>query len=384
MRLSTIQLISYFGAWFTNVAIYTKLLDFGVGAFIISIVASLHFLPSVIQAPFVGALIDRFDIKRLMLILLVVELVSTLSFLLVDSKELLWLLFITLYIRMSASSFYFTSEMSLLPKILKGDDLKLANEIHSIIWSVSYSLGMALSGIFVYHFGSNMAFLTDALLFAICIWLLLALDLNIQAEVVKNRIFDMIKEGFVYIKSNKKVLHLILLHSCVGLTAFDTLITLLADTKYKYLIATSLAIGFLNSIRAVALMLGPIFLSKFVNKQSFFYLLLFQGISIFIWATLQENFYLSLFGNFLTGIATTTLWSFTYTLLQEEIDSKFYGRVISYNDMTFMLIGVFTSLIIGTLAEFEVPLSVITMLIGSLFIITAFYYKFILNRVLRN
>ncbi|RUM61306.1 MAG: MFS transporter, partial [Sulfurimonas sp.] len=59
-RLSLIQLIAYFGAWFSNVAIYTLLLDMGVSATIVALTAALHFLPGVIQAPFSGVLIDRF------------------------------------------------------------------------------------------------------------------------------------------------------------------------------------------------------------------------------------------------------------------------------------------------------------------------------------
>ena len=57
-RLSIIQLIAYFGAWFSNVAIYTLLLDMDVDPAVIAFVAMLHFLAGVIQAPFSGTIID--------------------------------------------------------------------------------------------------------------------------------------------------------------------------------------------------------------------------------------------------------------------------------------------------------------------------------------
>ena len=59
-RLTLIQLLSYFGAWFTNVAIYTLLLKLDVSPTVIALTAVMHFLPGVIQAPFTGVLIDRF------------------------------------------------------------------------------------------------------------------------------------------------------------------------------------------------------------------------------------------------------------------------------------------------------------------------------------
>ncbi len=64
------------------------------------------------------------------------------------------------------------------------------------------------------------------------------------------------------------MLHLIFLHSCVGLTSFDALITILAKNEYKYVISVPLAIGISNAVRAVALMMGPVIISKYVTKEN--------------------------------------------------------------------------------------------------------------------
>lgn len=381
LKLSTIQIIVYFGAWFTNVAIYTLLIELNASAITIALVASMHFLPAVLQAPFTGPLIDRLSPKPLMLILILIEILTTISFLFIDSLNLVWLLLFMLYIKMSANSFYFTAEMSLLPKILKDRDLELANELHSIIWSFSYTFGMALSGATVYLFGVKVAILIDITLFVVALFTLYTLELKIELKRVKERFFSMIIDGFNYIKRDKLVIHLILLHSSVGLTAFDTLITLLADFKYKEIVAASLAIGFLNATRAFALMIGPLLLSKYLSLKNFQYILLFQALSILIWGYIQINFYLSLIGSFFVGIFTTTIWSYTYTLLHKRVDEKYYGRVIAYNDMVFMLVGVFTSMMIGILADAGVKLSSITYIIGTLFILATIYYRFILRRL---
>ncbi len=380
-KLSTVQLIGYFASWFSNIAIYTLLVSLNASVFIIAITSALHFLPAVMQAPFSGVIIDKLNPKKLMLILLAIEAISTFFMIFMDTSEFIWLLLSLLYIKMSAASFYFTAEMSLLPQLISGQKLKTANEIHSIIWSLSYSFGMAISGLVVYFFGIKIAFILDMLLFIIAIFILLSTPIKAQIKESKEKFTQMMIAGIKYLKQNPLIIHLIIIHSSIGLTAFDSLVVLLADFKYKEIIAISLSIGLINATRSLALMISPLLISKFVNNKTLFYIILFQGLAIIIWGILQDNFYLSLIGSFLVGFFTTTIWSYTYSLLQEKIDKNYYGRVIAYNDMIFMLVGVLTSLMIGLLADKGVELNHITYLLGFIFILTSFYYKFILKRL---
>jgi predicted MFS family arabinose efflux permease len=184
----------------------------------------------------------------------------------------------------------------------------------------------------------------------------------------------MLKDGFVYLKSHKKLLHLIILHASLGLTSFDALITLLADFEYKTLLAVPLAIGWMNATRALGLMIGPFFISKWVLKNNLHFFFILQGFSIILWSFFQYNFYLALVSLFITGFFITTLWSYTYLLIQEETDPKYLGRVISYNDMFFMLSNVATALFIGYASPLGLSLQAITMTLGLGFFVYAGYY----------
>lgn len=376
--LSLVQFIAYFGAWFSNVAIYTMLVDFGSTEFAISVVTAMHFLPAVLIAPFSGAIIDRVKIKPLMISLLATELLMTILFLTIDDKSEIWLLMILIFIRMSAASMFFSTEMSLLAKLLKGKPLQQANEIHSIIWSFTYAAGMAISGFIVNLYGVKTAFIIDAMIFALALIVFIRIDFVVKASIATEKFFELIKDGFFYIKNNKIILHLIILHSSVGLTSFDALITILAKNEYKYVISVPLAIGISNAVRAVALMFGPVLISKYVTKENLHYLLIFQGISIILWGFMQENFYVSLIALFIVGLSTTTLWSFTYALLQDKCDEKYIGRVISYNDMFFMIACIITTLFIGLMASLT-SIDIITILLGLGFLAFAFYYTRILK-----
>ncbi|MGB1227490.1 MAG: MFS transporter [Poseidonibacter sp.] len=376
--LSLVQFIAYFGAWFSNVAIYTMLVNFGSSELAIATVTAMHFLPAVLIAPFSGAIIDRFKIKPLMLSLLLIEFVMTLLFLTIENQSQIWLLMIFIFIRMSAASIFFSTEMSLLAKLLKGEALQKANEIHSIIWSFCYAAGMAVSALIVNYIGIKAAFIVDSLFFLVAFLVFIRIDFVVKASIVQDKIFKLIKDGFIYIKENKIIMHLIILHASVGLTSFDTLITLLAKSEYKYVISVPLAIGISNATRALALMVGPLLISKYVNKYNLHYLLILQGITIIIWGLTQFNFYISLISMFFVGLFTTVLWSITYALLQDKCDEEYLGRVISYNDMFFMISCIITTLFIGLMASLT-SLAIITVLLGFGFIIFAYYYTRILK-----
>jgi len=379
-RLSTIQLISYFGAWFSNVAIYTLLLHLNASPAIVAFVAMLHFLAGVIQAPLSGPIIDRVKPKKLMQVLIIIEICATITLVLVNQISDLWLLYLLVFIKMAAASFYFTTEMSLLPKILSGDKLRLANELHSIIWSLSYTLGMAISGFVVYWLGIKAAFILDGFMFMIAFALLFSLEIKVEVLKVEENILAMMQETIVYLKKSPKAFHLMLIHSFVGLTAFDALIALMVDKYYAGIIATALALGLLNAARAIGLVIGPVVIGKWINNKRLSYIFIAQGLSVWLWAYMMHDFYLSLIASVVVGLFTTTLWSYSYTLLQKNIDEKFYGRIVAYNDMLFLSSAAFTSYMIGFLATHDFSLEYIAVIMGVGFLVGAVYYKYVLQR----
>ncbi|EDZ61568.1 transporter, major facilitator superfamily [Sulfurimonas gotlandica GD1] len=378
-RLSTIQLIAYFGAWFSNVAIYTLLLDLNVSASVVAFVAMLHFLAGVIQAPFSGSIIDSVRPKKLLLILISAEIFATFFLIFVNSTSDLLLLYLLIFVKMAAASFYFTTEMSLLPKILHGDKLQKANELHSIIWSFSYTLGMAISGFVVYWFGVKVAFILDALMFVVGFILLYNLDIKVEIIKTGENLLQMMRDTFRYMKKTPQALHLMLIHAFVGLTAFDALVALMVDKYYASVIATSLALGLLHASRAVGLVIGPIVISNWVNNRRIVYIFIAQALAVWFWAFMMKDFYLSLFASVIVGLFTTTLWSYTYTLLQKNIEEKYYGRIVAYNDMLFLSSAAFTSFMIGFLATTGFSLEFITVVIGIGFIIGGIYFSWILK-----
>ena len=297
-RLSLIQFISYFGTWFSQVAIFSMIVSFGASEVTIAITAAMAMLPAVVLAPISGLIVDRIEFKKLMTVLLIIEITMTLGFIFINSLEYIWVLMILIFIRSAAASLLFSAEMALFPKLVSGEMLKNTNEIHSVIWSLCYALGMAVGGIATHYVGFDLAFAIDAMLYAVAVLLLIGLQLSIEKVTHSESNMQMLKDGFNYIISQKKIQHLIVLHAAIGLTSFDALITLLADVKYKELIAVPLAIGWMNATRAFGLMIGPFIIGKIISKKNLHYIFILQGLAIMLWSFLEFDFYLALIGLF--------------------------------------------------------------------------------------
>ena len=75
-----------------------------VDAGVIAFTAMLHFLAGVIQAPFSGSIIDSVKPKKLMLILISIEIFATFFLIFVNELSDLWFLYTLIFIKMAGST----------------------------------------------------------------------------------------------------------------------------------------------------------------------------------------------------------------------------------------------------------------------------------------
>lgn len=378
--LSSVQFICYFGMWFSHTGIFALLIELDAPVWAITLAAAMAFIPNVLLAPINGVIVDKFSPKKLMMFMLFIEIITVFMLIFIDDISLLWLLFIIIFVRMGVGVVYFQTEMSLLPNLMTKKNLKLANEIHSIIWAVSYTAGMGLAGIFIHYFGIKASFLFDFGLYIVGLGLISRLKAPVVIKTTSQNIFNMMKDGLGYIRTNPVLMHIIFLHSFVGVTAYDNLVALMAKYQYKEIMSISLIIGFMNMTRAISLVVGPMILSKFIDNKTLIWLFIGEFLGIGLWAVLQFDYYLGLIGLVAAGFCTSTLWSYTFTMLQNSCDKRFYGRVIAYKDMVYYLASATISFMIGILYESGISLAMITFLMAVIFLFGALYYFIIYRR----
>ena len=123
--LSTIQLMCYFGVWFSHTGIFTLLISLDAPVWALTLSAAMAFIPSVVIAPFSGILVDKFSPKPMLVIMMAVETISVFMLLFINSLDFLWLLLLIIFVRNGVGGMYFQVEMSVLPKILSKESAQM-------------------------------------------------------------------------------------------------------------------------------------------------------------------------------------------------------------------------------------------------------------------
>lgn len=380
-KLAIVQFLIYFGSFFSTVAIYTLVIKLDATPTQIAISSVAFLLPSLFGF-LTGAVVDKYLSKAFMSTVLLFEAIFSSLVLYIDSIEQFWLLIAFIVLRSSCSFMFFAAQMALFPQIAKDiDELKELNSLHSMIWSINFALGMSVGGLVVKAIGVYGAILVDVAVFVVAFLIFLSIDINIKAKSIHS-ITKLIKEGISYLKSKPLTLKLMFLHASIALTNFDTIINLLAKYQYAVYIAVPLTIGFLNATRALALMFGAVFMTKYINKNNLEFFLVLQGLAIILWSILQNHYWGSIISMLLVGFLTTVLWSYTYTLMQTSVEKEYLGRVVAYSDTVFMSISMSVSFLSGYLYEIGLSISFITATLGIGFFIFALFYKRLKSQIL--
>jgi len=137
----------------------------------------------------------------------VTEILTIFGLIFIDSLDFLWLLLLIIIIRTIAGTLFFQTQTSALPKFLSKSALKLANEMTGLTWTITYTLGMSLSGIFIHYFGVKTAFIVDFLLYLGAFFLLIRLKFTFAISKTTQNALEMLRGGLIYIKKRPQHFH---------------------------------------------------------------------------------------------------------------------------------------------------------------------------------
>ena len=92
-RLFVAQVISYLGDWFSFVALVGLIDDLTNSSFLVSMIVVSFSLPSFFASPIAGVVVDRFDRRRILIFVSLVQSVAALGLVLVGA-DTIWLAFV--------------------------------------------------------------------------------------------------------------------------------------------------------------------------------------------------------------------------------------------------------------------------------------------------
>lgn len=165
--------ISFFGDWFSTIALYTLVQELSDSGRALAGVMIAKTLPMFLVAPIAGTLVDRFDRRLLLIGADIARAVMTLAVLGGWWMQSLPLVFTALVIRMSFTGLFVPARTAALPQLTNSRELPVAVALDGGTWSVMLAFGAAIGGVVTALLGVTGALLVDGatfLLSAVFLW----------------------------------------------------------------------------------------------------------------------------------------------------------------------------------------------------------------------
>jgi DHA3 family macrolide efflux protein-like MFS transporter len=363
---------------------------------ILAFAAIAGMLPQTVIGPFTGALIDRWNRKRIMMLADTFIALCTLILALLfwfDKAEL-WHIFALLALRSVGSSFHMPAMQASVPLLAPSDQLTRIAGINQIIASVSQIAGPALGAMMITIWDIEYVLIFDVAgaLIAVSSLFFVNIPNPEKTENSERHFLKEMKEGAMVVLRNKG-LSLVFLYSIIILFFIIPISVLFPLMTLDYFNGTEFQAGVIEAVWSVgALAGGAIMGVKVYNVNrvgliNWTYILLgmaFMGSGIlspngYIWFAILTC---------ISGIAGAVYNSAFTGLVQNKIDPAALGRVFS----TFYAVALIPSMIgligIGFIAD-TIGLNTSFIISGLVIILTgviAFFTKpaFYIHRFINN
>lgn len=165
-RLWAAGAVSLCGDWLSLVAVSVLALTRGGGPVAVALVFAAHTLPAAFLSPVAGALVDRFDRRKVLIAADALASLATAGMAIAAAVGALALVPLLLLVRSAITSAVPPAESAALRRLVAADELVAANSILAATWSTAYIVGMALGGLAA-TLGPTLALALDAASFAI-------------------------------------------------------------------------------------------------------------------------------------------------------------------------------------------------------------------------
>lgn len=178
-------------------------------------------LPVFLINPIAGVYVDRWNKRKTMyvcdILRGIIVIMIVLGFI---NKWNIINIYLLIFILYSVGRFFNPSKMSILPYLVKGEEIVMGNSLISITANIGAVLGFSIGGIIVEYGGEVLGFTIDAFTFFISAILILLIDIkegrhfrikdlvNLGKDVIKKEksVWKEFKEGLHYLFSNQSTL----------------------------------------------------------------------------------------------------------------------------------------------------------------------------------
>jgi len=213
------QAISVIGSWMQNMAMQWLALELTNSALLLSIVTAIEQVPVMILSLFAGAILDRKQKKRVILVTQSLLLIFAFLLFLITYTHVVqyWHLVVLALIRGVVTTFDNPARQSYMITLVGKDDLPNAVGLNSMIFNLARIIGPAAASLVISTVGIEMCFLANAISFVPVIIGVFLIDAKEpQKEENGKSVFSEVVEGLKYVYMTKVLLRAISLVLIMG------------------------------------------------------------------------------------------------------------------------------------------------------------------------
>lgn len=373
-RLWLAQVVSLTGDWFNTVVLLVLVAEFSDGSGLaISFYLALRVLAPLLVSPLAGVLVDRFDRRMLLIMSNLLRAFVVPLFLLVNSPDLLWLIYVVTTVQFVLSAIFEPGQSAILPTLVRPHELVEANTLLSITWSVMLALGAVLGGVFASIFGTAAALLADAATFLVAAGFIAMIKTRQQQAPQRedgSRPDTGFRDGLRFVWRTPPVAASLFIKFGISLGNVDTLMTVFATQLFVLGANGELSLGILYSTFGLGAVAGPLLANR-VNDGSLRRMrrLVTVGFIVIVagWVVLggATGLLLAALAMLLRAIGGSINWTYSTIMLQKTAPGLYLGRVFSLDYAGFQIATVLSTMVHGALIEAAGPQNAPLIALGT-------------------
>jgi MFS family permease len=269
------NLVSVIGSWMQRVAVGWLTWELTGSAAWLGAIAFAEFMPTIVIAPIIGALADRYDRRKIALIGQVLSTAQAAALAILTVTGLvtpLWILFLQLASGVIQPATQ-TARLVLVPSLVPRENLGNAVAITSMTFNTARILGPAISGLLIATMGAGYSFAVNAASYLFVIASLMAMTVPPREPSVNSgrsfwsSVWTDIAEGGRYVWTHKD------LRGAIGLIACCSMLTwplgdLMAGIADKQLGHGVAGLATLTSAQGVGAICAGLFVAQRSNHEN--------------------------------------------------------------------------------------------------------------------
>jgi MFS family permease len=377
------QVVSQMGDWFDTIALYTIILNLTGSGRAVGLLLVARFLPSFFFGSLSGVVADRFSRRSIMIVSDLLRAVVVLGFLFVRRADQLWIVYFLTVLQLGLSTFFEPAKTAVIPSIVSDRELVSANAISSVTWSVMLTLGAAIGGVVTGWFGTDVAFILDALTYLLSAALIASVRIPKRPPREKRKLtvsgalgITETIEGARYVLRRPRVLALLLVKPAWGLGGgILTLLAVFGEKIFPFGRSAATGIGVLFTARGIGTAVGPIVARRISGEgkkrmQRSIGIAFLIGGAFYMAFGVATSFVVALIVLGIAHCGGSILWVFSTVLLQRGVEDSFRGRVFAAELALLTLTMAISNYATGEMLDrFGMSARTVSVAIGALFLV---------------